>query len=67
MGMQAFETSGRLAEIMFQKAAQAFPADDSACSRPEKFFHHDATKQMFFDCYLSNLKLYSSIDKFRVE
>ena len=65
--MLAFEASGGLAEIMFQKAAQAFPAGDSACGWPEKFFHHDATKQFFFDGDLSNLKLYSTIDTFRVE
>ena len=31
--MQAFETSGGLAEIMFQKSAQAFPAGYRACGR----------------------------------
>jgi len=52
---------------MFQKAAQAFPAGNPTRGRAGNFFHHDATKQMFFDCDFSNLKLYSRIDKFRVE
>jgi hypothetical protein len=36
--MLAFEASGGLAEIMFQKAAQAFPAGDPACDRTRFLF-----------------------------